>query len=120
MQLDNQHQSCLLSCSLHAFQTHSKTTSFLLPICLFLYFLYPQTENWGYFLIKKVIYSHLENSSNTENQTPCENHMTTENQLIAYVLTRVVNIFLVMCPTEGQSVDNQTIYYHPRRIFTQD
>lgn len=58
-------------------------------------------ENWGYFLIIKVIYLHLENSSNTENQTTCESHMTTENQLTRYVPTRVVSIFLVICPTEG-------------------
>ena len=30
--------------------------------------------------------------------------MTTENQLITYVPTRVVNIFLVICPMEGGSV----------------
>lgn len=39
---------------------------------------YFKIENWGYFLIIKVIYSHWENSNNTKNQTTYEHHMTTE------------------------------------------
>lgn len=82
--------------------SYYKTTSFLLFIYqVFLSFLYPKIDDWEYFLIIKVTYSYLENSSNTENQTTYENHMTTENELTTCVPTKVVSIFLVICPTGG-------------------
>jgi len=68
--------------------SHSKTTSFSHIYCFFPFYV-PKLKN-----------SHLENPSKTENQITYENPMTTENQLPTCVTTRVVHIFLVICPTE--------------------
>lgn len=119
MKLDGQHQSSwLLSSSTHASElSYFKTISLLLFICLL--FLSCLLQSWklgvfsdyksNIFPLRKfkttefLQFFSISNENNTTHEDRYDHWKSTDQTCT----NQIVNIFLVICPAEGESVDSQ-------------